>query len=141
MKFLVDEQISRAAAEGLDAFDRASDDEWRHIVDVGAQGMADEDIPSLCKREGYSVLVSLNYADFGARKHYFAGLLANEISVVVIRPKKQQLDAGQQMGLIAMHLVTIKKHLVAASSPILIRCTHSAVTARDLAELITEISG
>jgi hypothetical protein len=116
-------------------------DEFLHILDIAEPGAKDEDIPALCRQHGIDVLITLNVKDFGARKHYYPALLDAGVSVIVVRPGKQRLDAGQQVALLSSHFERITRTFDEAEAPLLMRVTHSAAVVRDLEELIAEVSG
>jgi len=59
--------------------------EFAHLLDVAAISTADPDIPAICQRESFAVLVSINVKDFGARKHIYDAVISAGIHVLVLR--------------------------------------------------------
>lgn len=141
MRLLLDEMMSPTAAGALDVLARGQEAECGHILDLARPGRTDDEIAELCRTEGIAALVTLNIRDFGAKKHYFAALLDAGIHVIVIRPAKQQPDAGQQVAIVAEHLDGILSRLAGAGSPVLIKVTRGGVVERSLDALIAEASG
>jgi Domain of unknown function (DUF5615) len=143
VRALLDEQLNEASARALAAFSlsRGRDDDYVHIYDLGAGGMADAEIPALCKEHSVDLLITANVVDFGARKALYAALIDAGVSVAVLRPGRQRFDAEVQHAMLALHRATIVRRLEEAHSPILLRVSFSQVVVRTLDELISEIEG
>jgi predicted nuclease of predicted toxin-antitoxin system len=142
VKFLVDEDLSETVAESVNPVGRPDGHEFVHIRALGYGGATDDEIPGICRENGFSALITLNVRDFGARRHYFAVLLDHGIHVVVGRHgRSRQLSAANQAALILNHYDAIVRRLRDADSPRLLRVTESAVVERDLDQLIHEITG
>ena len=141
MKALLDEQLDAAVAVGLNAMSH------RHGMSVDsirsfAAGTKDEDIPGLCKRDGYDVLISANVRDFGAKLPLYEALLDAGVSVVVLRPgRKQILTPEVQLGVLAQHSGSIGTMLAGGSPRKLLRVTQSGVVERTLDDLREEFQG
>lgn len=105
-----------------------------------AQGAADEDIPRLCREQGIAAIATANVKDFGAKVALYQALLAEGVSVVVLRPSRQQtLTPENQLAILSAHSRTIGRRLQAAQGSILLRVTLGGVVPRTLAELTDEI--
>lgn len=135
MKFLLDEQLSERTARSLAALE---DDEFEHILDSQEQGAGDEEIPDICRQRGVDALITVNVKDFGAKKLLYEALLAQEISVVVLRPGKMKMDAVGQAHLILDHFRRVQVILRDAVAPTLIVVTASEARSRGLDDLIAE---
>jgi len=106
-------------------------------------GLKDPDIPRYCRAQGIDVLISANFHDFGAKLALYEALLAEGVSVVVLRPQgKKSLRVEQQASVLMKHLrVTARFLHEAAPDCILLRVNESSVVRRTLAELRSEIAG
>lgn len=141
MRFLIDEQMSPSVSLALGGLIAASGGGVTHVRDHVPRRLTDDEIPGLCQRENIQTLITMNVKDFGAKRHYYAALLAEGIHVVVVRPSKLQPNPGQQLALVAQHWSYIEDHLADAPSAKLIKATFSGATERSLEDLVNEIQG
>lgn len=142
MKCLLDENLDPSTARSLDALVSSEGDSFTHLLDHAKPGTPDDEIPPICARLGVTALVTVNVRDFGARKVYFQSLLANDVSVVVLRPGGTvKFFPEKQVAMIAMNLARIRVLLQPAAGAILIRATWSGAQPKDLDELLAEIEG
>ncbi len=141
MRYLLDEQLSKSVARALNGLVGRDPETVRYITDLGREGLEDDDVPPLCRQHGVATLITMNVRDFGAKKHYYAALLAHGVHVVVVRPGRLSPTAGQQLAIISMHWEKITKYLNAAEEPILIKVNVTTSIPRDLPELVDEITG
>ncbi|MDP9444132.1 MAG: DUF5615 family PIN-like protein [Actinomycetota bacterium] len=79
MRYLLDEQLSESAAKCLNGLVGRDPETVRHMTDLVPQGLEDDDIPPLCQQHGVATLITMNVRDFGAKKHYYAALLAHGV--------------------------------------------------------------
>jgi predicted nuclease of predicted toxin-antitoxin system len=141
VKFLLDEQLHRSAAQALHAFAQLSGDAFAHIYDYDAGGINDDAIPPLCKAQGIGVLVTANFRDFGARKLLYQRLLAAGIHVVVLRPGNIRFLPSKQVSILAAHYERIRRLLADSNGPTMVRVTSTTADEHDLDELIAKIEG
>jgi predicted nuclease of predicted toxin-antitoxin system len=135
VKFLLDEQLSERTARSLTALE---DGEFEHILDTQQPGTGDQEIPGICRQRTIDALITVNVRDFGAKKLLYEALLAQGISVVVLRPGKMKMDAVGQARLILDHFRRVQAILRDAGDPTLIVVTASEARSRRLADLIAE---
>lgn len=139
MKVLLDEQLSDRTALTLSTMLGGDGHEVTHIVSLGHQGMADDDIPPMCHEQDITGLITANVKDFGARKHYFVALMNSGIHVAVVRPMKTKFDVGGQVGLIAPRMAHLFDLWGSEAGPTLSTISQGSVRERSLEELIDEL--
>jgi hypothetical protein len=131
----LDEQLSDRTVRSLAALEAA---DFEHILESQAPGTPDEAIPGLCRSRRADALITVNVKDFGAKKLLYEALLAEGVSVVVLRPGRMKMDPLGQTRLILDHLRRIQTLLQEAGEPTLIVVTPSEARARQLDDLISE---
>lgn len=139
MNFLFDENFGQLVAPALSVLGTPNQDVFRHILDLAPQGTADDDIPALCRDNQCRVLLTLNYKDFGAKKVLYQALLADGVSVVVVRPGKLKMSDANQVSIVAAAYPRFSDAIRQGNDPILVRATMTDVVVRHLDELIEEI--
>lgn len=138
MKYLLDEQLDEVVAASMNPLGAKMGDEFVHILQVRDQGTPDEEIPTVCRKEGAECLVTANVRDFGARKVYYQALLAEDLHVTVLRPGRMTFYEDQQLGLFSTTYRRTREILGTATEPLLLTCTPSGVRSRSIEQLIDE---
>lgn len=141
MRFLLDEDVSPAIAQAMQALAEPGE-RFEHIVQIpNAIGSTDDEVVALCQERGFDALITLNVRDFGARLHYYSALQQRGIHVVVARPYRMQPDLPQQMALVCGQFDAVRRFLRDAAGPTLVKVTRTAASVRTLADLVEEQSG
>jgi hypothetical protein len=139
VRIILDENLWPELATALNAFEQRTHLAFIHINDI-APGARDEDIPTICREQGASALVSANVRDFGARRIIFEALLEEGISVIVPRPSKRAtLTPEVQMAMLFRHLQRIAAALSSSQSYLLLKLTEGGVTEVTLEQLSKEL--
>lgn len=103
----------------------------------------DEEVPTICRNEGATVLLTKNYVDFGRHKLYFQALLNEGISAIVLKqpnPKTTVADVDYQVALLEPRLRNIVRRLEQADEPLLFTVSESKSRPNRLQELIDEFN-
>jgi hypothetical protein len=101
----------------------------------------DPDIPRLCRERLMGCLVTANVRDFGAKLALYEALMAEGVSVVVVRPGKTPLTPEVQLSLLSLNVIRIAEHLQNASGCVLLKLDQGGIRERTLQELRDEIEG
>ena len=117
MRYLLDECLTQQAAAGLTAFAASDGQVFGYLAgaEVGCAGAADDEIPGICRKGGWDVLV--------------------------LRPGRHRFDGPEQLSMLAAHYREYTRAFAEATDPILVVVTDSGVRRRTLAELVAEIEG
>jgi len=142
---LLDEQLDTPQAtvtHALNSFHLRSGLSFKSLR-TETRGLLDPDIPAYCKRENIVALVSFNHKDFGKKIPLYRELIAQGISVVVLRPPPvPAFTPERQAALILLHMRCIETHLNdVTAGPILLRLSPSECRRRELADLQAEFEG
>ena len=104
---------------------------------------SDDEVASICRREGAAALFTANVSDLGAKLVYYQALLAAGVSVIVLRqpnPRTENPDVDYQVALIEPHLESIIRRLERTNEPLLFSVNKSGVRPRRLQDLIDQFS-
>lgn len=103
------------------------------------QKIGDHEVPEICRHEGATALLTINYKDFARHKVYYQALMDAGVSVVVLRqpnPKTDIPDVEYQAALVKPHLSYIVRRLRRGREPLLFVLNKSGIRANLLQELI-----
>lgn len=93
--------------------------------------IGDHEVPEICRREGATALLTINYKDFARHKVYYQALMSAGVSVVVLRqpnPKTDIPDVEYQVALVKPHLRYLVRRLERVNEPLLFAARTGAVS-------------
>jgi hypothetical protein len=101
--------------------------------------IGDEEVPEICRCEGATALLTLNYKDFGRHQVYYQALLSAGVSLIVLRqpnPITYTPDVDYQVELVRPHLRNIVRRLERADEPLSFVINKSGIRTNPLQDLI-----
>jgi len=140
VNLLLDEMLDAPVADAMNVYTHRHGLTFSSIRSIAA-GMGDDDIPNLCKERGMVALVSANTQDFGKKLRLYEALLANGVSVIVMRPsdKRQALTPERQVAIISGNVQAMATRLRDATGPILLKIMQSGtVPYRTIEEILAD---
>lgn len=140
MKVVLDEQLDPVTAAVLNVTTHRHGCTFVSLRELAPPKTQDIDIPEICRRNAAVALVTADVKDFGAKVVYFRALLEAGISVITLRPQKRGAVLEAQTALLLNWSREVAGVLRSASMPVLIRVNNSGISARNLEELVEEIS-
>ena len=107
------------------------------------RSIPDEEVPGICRGEGATALITINYKDFARHLVYYQALLDAGMSAIVLRqpnPHTDTPDVDYQVALIEPHLRYIVRRLENTVEPLLLVVNKSGPRTHRLQELIDRLS-
>lgn len=107
------------------------------------RSIPDTEVPEICRREGATALLTINYRDFARHLVYYQALLDAGVSAVVLRqpnPNTAVPDIDYQVNLIRPRLRNIVRQLRQSDESLLFVLNESGIRIRRLQELIDQFS-
>jgi hypothetical protein len=107
------------------------------------RSIPDEKVPEICRQEGATALLTLNYKEFARHLVYYQALMAAGVSLIVLRqpnPNTYTPDVDYQVALVEPHLRNIVRRLERADEPLSFVINKSSVRTNRLQDLIARFS-
>lgn len=140
MKVVLDEQLDPVTAAVLNVTTHRHGCTFVSLRDLAPPSTQDIEIPDICRANEAVALVTADVKDFGAKIVYFRALLEAGVSVITLRPQKRGSVLEAQTALLLNWSREVANALRNTSMPVLIRVNSSGISARNLKELVEEIS-
>ena len=103
----------------------------------------DGEVPGICRGEGATALITINYKDFARHLVYYQALLYAGMSAIVLRqpnPHTHTPDVNYQVALIEPYLRSIVRRLEKTDEPLLFVMNRSGPRTHRLQDLIDRLS-
>ncbi len=107
------------------------------------RSIPDEEVPEICRREGATALLTLNYKEFARHLVYYQALMGAGVSLIVLRqpnPNTYTPNVDYQVALVEPHLRNIVRRLERANEPLAFVINKSRVCTNRLQDLIARFS-